>query len=200
MITTLALLAASVVGVEPGWEPLEEGGWRYHIQLDPENVEALLEGEPIESDVPPELWDLRSYRITVGDEPVPREPLPDLSARPRRGASGDAGATAGGSALPSRSPSVAVPRTTASSAEQAGNGPPGEVQEERLARPRLDDSEARHALGEPDTPWAAVAIAYSTAFGCFGGMLYAAWIAWDYRRRYRTLFERLIEAGINAEA
>lgn len=209
MFAAMVLVAASAVGVEPGWEKLDGGGWRYYIQIDPENLKALAAGEPIESDIPPELWDIRSYRVVLGGRPVPREPLPDISARPKGPVSpgaatvaGEPGRIGGGpSAAPfSEGPRLGWPGPGAPPTEgpAKSTASPG-FEEQTLARPRLEATEGTAATGQPEKPWLAMTIASSAAFGCFGGMLYAGWIAWDYRRRYRQLFAEMIAAGLKAE-
>lgn len=196
MIGTLALMAATALGVDPGWEKLEGGGWRYHIQVDPENLKALMNGEAIESDVPPQLWDIRSYRITLGGAPAPRDPLPDLSTRP-------AGQSVPGPLPAARheGPALGWP---APGRPDSGEGPstegPRPYEEQTLARPSLEGPGAPGPAGEAPKPWLPLVIASAAAFACFGGMLYTGWIAWDYRRRYRQLFEEMIAAGVKAEA
>ncbi len=76
------LLAAAVVGVDYGWQPRAGGGFEYIIQIEPETLESLRNGEDVVSDLPPFLRDVRSYRITVGSGDVPRLGTPPLATRP----------------------------------------------------------------------------------------------------------------------
>jgi hypothetical protein len=46
-----------------------------------------------------------------------------------------------------------------------------------------------------DKPWLPFTLCLAALFGSLGGMLYFGWVAWDYRVRYRTLLERLIQTG-----
>jgi hypothetical protein len=69
---TIVLLAASVLGLDYGWQPLTGGGFEYIIQIEPELLDSLQAGETLRSDLPPYLRDVRSYRIQVGRGPVPR--------------------------------------------------------------------------------------------------------------------------------
>jgi hypothetical protein len=48
---------------------------------------------------------------------------------------------------------------------------------------------------EPAKPWLPLTLAVAGCFGSLGGMLYLGWIAWGYRRQYRMLLERLLDAG-----
>jgi len=77
------LLAAAVVGVDYGWQPRAGGGFEYIIQIEPEMLDSLSNGEDIVSDLPPYLRGVRSYRITVGSGEVPRLGTPPL-ATPER--------------------------------------------------------------------------------------------------------------------
>ena len=72
MHPVLAVVAASVLGLEVGWKPLDEGGVEYIIQIHPDQVERILNSDDLLSDVPAGL-DVRRYRVTVGTEKLPRD-------------------------------------------------------------------------------------------------------------------------------
>jgi hypothetical protein len=67
------LLAASALGVDYGWRPLEEGGLEYIIQIEPEVFASLEKGGDILSEIHPEAQDVRRFRIRIGRGPLPRE-------------------------------------------------------------------------------------------------------------------------------
>jgi len=69
-----------LLAVEVGWQPLPEGdGMEYLIQLSPKDLEAMQLGEPWRTDIPPSVGNVRSYRISVGTESLPRvAPPPSL--------------------------------------------------------------------------------------------------------------------------
>ncbi len=67
------LIVALTLGVDVGWRPLPEGGLEYIIQIEPELLRSLERGQPIASDVPLILRDIRRYRIQVGNGPLPQE-------------------------------------------------------------------------------------------------------------------------------
>src|SRR5690606_40154678 len=68
----LLLVAAAATGVDVGWQPLAGGGYEYIIQIEPQALAAMEQGRDIVSDLPPQLRDIRRYRITIGTGPVPR--------------------------------------------------------------------------------------------------------------------------------
>jgi hypothetical protein len=80
------LIVVSMLGVKWGWEPVAGGGVEYIIRIEPHAIEALRSGRDIFSDLPPQIQRVRSYRITVGNDPVPHEgelpPANFLDARP----------------------------------------------------------------------------------------------------------------------
>lgn len=82
MHAALLMLAFSSVGVDTGWQPLDDGGFEYIIQIEPQLLDALRRGEEITSDIAPFLRDVRSYRIRVGTAEVPRLGNP-RAAQPR---------------------------------------------------------------------------------------------------------------------
>ncbi len=80
---------------------------------------------------------------------------------------------------------VAEPNTTVPehSGEDWGQGdgietPPGE-------------SEGEPEEAPPPKPWFLLVLGWTLFSGSSAGMLYSGWIAWDYRRRYRTLLHRI---------
>ena len=73
MHATMLCLATVAFGVDWGCRPLPEGGIEYIIQIEPDMLPKLAKGEPLFSDIPPNLRDVRSYRIIVGTEELPRE-------------------------------------------------------------------------------------------------------------------------------
>lgn len=76
MDSAIALLAVAAMGVNFGWEPVDEGppGYEYVVQLEPELVDVLRDGGsvPIESYVPAEAMPIRKVRIVVGRDELPR--------------------------------------------------------------------------------------------------------------------------------
>jgi hypothetical protein len=63
----------ATLGIDVGWQRLPQGGMEYIIQLDPQTLDALRAGQPIQSDIPPSAGEVRSYRITVGKAMLPRD-------------------------------------------------------------------------------------------------------------------------------
>lgn len=84
MNATVLLMVASLVGVDVGWQATSDGGLEYIIQIEPEMVESLRSGNEIVSDIPPALRGMVSYRIRVGSDPLPHDPLPSEAANPPR--------------------------------------------------------------------------------------------------------------------
>ncbi|HXT57884.1 MAG TPA: hypothetical protein VN699_04585 [Pirellulales bacterium] len=78
MTGLLACLSAAVLGVDYGWQPVAGGGIEYIIQIEPQMLDALKEGEDVSSALPPAARSIRRYRIVVGNAPLPHhgEPLP----------------------------------------------------------------------------------------------------------------------------
>ena len=68
MFAHVICFCTAIVGIDVGWQPLQEGGMEYVIQLDPQTLEALKAGEPIESDIPPGAGDVRSFKFYLGTE------------------------------------------------------------------------------------------------------------------------------------
>ncbi|MCA9247582.1 MAG: hypothetical protein KDA42_10715 [Planctomycetales bacterium] len=72
------MLMATALGVNSGWQPLEEGGMEYIVQIQPELFESMRAGEVITSIVPDGVEAVRSFKVVVGDERPPRIDPPVL--------------------------------------------------------------------------------------------------------------------------
>jgi hypothetical protein len=84
MNAALIFVAASVIGIDVGWEPLPDGGHEYIIQIQPQMLQRLRDGDnDLISELPSGL-DIRRYRITVGTAKLPQQPSPSELRRPYR--------------------------------------------------------------------------------------------------------------------
>ncbi len=68
MFAHVLFLCTAVVGTDVGWQPLQEGGMEYVIQLDPQSLEALKAGEPIQCDILPGAGEVRSFKFYLGGD------------------------------------------------------------------------------------------------------------------------------------
>jgi len=84
MHAVMTLVAATAVSIGAGWQKLPTGGYEYIIQIEPEAVNSLMAGEQFTSQIPPEVRDVRSYRILVGRGQLPRDapPPPEIPLGP----------------------------------------------------------------------------------------------------------------------
>ena len=197
MCGTVLLVAAVAVGIDVGWQPLPGGGVEYIIQIEPQMLESFEPGLLAASDVPPHLGQIRSYRIIVGTDDLPREDPPELveSAEPTEAAPGEF--TSGRPIDPFLGSGAPQPLTP-----EPGTKPlpeiPAVFSEDSVAEtgPRSTQADLEESLDQGSSePWLPLTITLAALFGAIGGMLYLGWIAWDYRSRYRALLERVIEAG-----
>jgi hypothetical protein len=165
------ILAATilVVGISTGWKPLPEGGYEYIIQIEPQTLQTLSSGQNVYSDILPALRGIRSYRITVGTGPVPREGTPP-AAEP----------TAAVSPRSPPKPLTPDPSSRPVAAQNASyleNGPP---QTTSPQSPQADKN-------EPQKQWPLLMAVLAGLLGSVSGNLYLGWITWETRSRYRRL-------------
>lgn len=85
MTGVLVCLSAAVLGVDFGWQPLTDGGIEYIIQIEPQMLDSLQEGQSLSSALPSSGHNIRRYRIVVGTAELPHhgEPLPEPPADER---------------------------------------------------------------------------------------------------------------------
>ena len=79
---TLALALVTTIGVDAGWQPIEDGSLEYIIQIEPQLLESLKPGDEISVGIRPELRNVRRYRIVVGEGVLPQDEgqLPSAAA------------------------------------------------------------------------------------------------------------------------
>jgi hypothetical protein len=183
MSAILACIAAALVGVDYGWQPLPGGGMEYIIQVEPGTLEALRPDDAIESNLPPEVRDVRRCRIVVGTKKLPTDPPAGSAAAgpaPRPWPVGGLGPLQPNPMLPSSPPlrSALSPSPAATaSATDAGKDASNPAAAER--------SES----AEPTSPWLPTWAWAATLLCCasLGGNVYLAWIAWGIRKRCREM-------------
>ena len=80
------LLALATLGVDYGWRLDEKGQLEYIIQISPDHLDSLRESpEGITSAIPPEVArHVKRFRIVVGNEALPRDPLPEFQVEEGR--------------------------------------------------------------------------------------------------------------------
>lgn len=205
------LIAAASLGIDAGWQPLPEGGLEYIVQIEPQMLETMSSAliEDNISDIPPHLMSsVRKIRITFGTQPLPREGL----AEP---------APAAASPPTANPPPAAVPPSASQADTVPELDPANEPPAQRTFRPEpsalagrttaehavfnrpisdgtaLDGSDAGQTAGpsSESKPWLPLLAAMAVATGSFFGMLYFAWIAYDYRSRYRDAMHKLLSLG-----
>ena len=193
MFAHVLCFCTAVVGIDVGWQPLQEGGMEYIIQLDPQSLEALKAGEPIQSDIPPGAGDVRSFKFYLGAE------KPQRISPPAKSMQSPPVSTAEGARMPTSNlpetrttpaqttpfprtlmPDPAVKPLTARSA--AFNEPAdGTAKSEATSQNRSEGKKE-----EPAKPWMPLILVSLGLFASLGGNAYLTWIFADLRRRYRA--------------
>jgi hypothetical protein len=182
MSMLLMCLAAAAVGIDVGWQRIPEGGgMEYIIQLDPQTLEALRGGQAIQSDIHPGAGEVRSYRIVVGKQQLPRESPPPPPPTPK------ATTPRANDRIESQ---PAAPKTLPSD-------PGGKLLAERAVAFTEPDSTAATGKPQPKAateaqpekparPWLPLTFALLGLFGSLSANVFLGWIAWDSRQRCRV--------------
>ena len=75
MFGIAGLVLISAIGVDYGWKQTEDGKLEYIIQIKPEQLQSLAEGDDIASFIHPDAKRVTCFRVRVGDGDVPRETI-----------------------------------------------------------------------------------------------------------------------------
>src|SRR4051812_45635542 len=73
MIGIAGFIVAAAIGVDFGWQQTDDGELEYIIQISPEQIEALKEGEDISSFIPPAAAKVTCFKVQVGTGRLPHE-------------------------------------------------------------------------------------------------------------------------------
>ncbi|MGA2031069.1 MAG: hypothetical protein ABSG68_02330 [Thermoguttaceae bacterium] len=176
MCGIMVCVAAALLGTAAGWQPLPDGGMQYIIQIEPGTLQSLKGGSEVESDVPPEVRDIRTCRIVVGNGELPRK-LPAKATGPAAPADATQQAAAppnASSSSPAAKAPAEPPAVLTGSTNQSGNAE---------AKPSADDQPS----AAPARPWLPLSLALVVLFASLGGNIFLGWIALEVRARYRAL-------------
>jgi hypothetical protein len=211
MCGTVLCVAAVALGIDVGWQPLPDGGMEYVIQLEPQTVDLLRSGVEIPSDIPAYLKDLRRLRITVGNAALARK-------IPAEAVSGPAFPTSPGGPFPRLSlkqrashlfldalfppyhpVSVRPPEVRTEVRPRSGNagrgtegGGGGTEDAGRGTGLRQKPAGERPLAEQPPVSWT---LTVGALIGAVAAAIFLAWIAWEYRIRYRRLLAQFLESG-----
>jgi hypothetical protein len=166
MHALLICLVAATVGIEVGWQRMPEGGMEYIIQLDPQTLDTLRAGQVVQSDIPPTAGEIRSYRIVVGKQPLPREAPPEP---PKHDDIKTPSLTAPPQTLPIVSGSKQIPERAALYVDADNQTP---------AKPSTESPS-----DQPAKPWLPLWFTVLGLFTSIGVNVFLGWIAWDSRRQ-----------------
>ena len=67
------MLLPTALGVDFGWERQPDNSIEYIVQIEPEAVDEMKTGTELISSLPPQLRNIRNYRIRVGRERLPNQ-------------------------------------------------------------------------------------------------------------------------------
>ena len=83
MNSAALLIAMATFGVDVGWQELEDGSIEYIIQIEPQLVGSLRDGNDLTSGIPPALRNqISRYRVVGGSEKLTKSPpLDELQRR-----------------------------------------------------------------------------------------------------------------------
>ncbi len=210
MVPTLLLITWVGIGVDVGWKPTPDGRIEYMIQVTPEEMQNLDVGDIIAaSDVPAGLPPIAAYRIVVGRGPLPRE-LPNRPAEAEtRGSDSNSPRQANdpNKVTHVAEPAVGVfptepkqlPASPTALGSTSGSSQPTDTTSphDGLPEAKSTSNAAQSTASEPQPedlgnrsssrgPFLVIVATIFFAV-CLASVALAAWIAADYRRKYREL-------------
>ena len=148
MHAAVILIAVAGLGVEYGYQPLDDRGIEYIVQIAPSAVAMTEDGDTFSSEVPPELPPVGRVVFRVGTGPLPRDLPPERADDSQR----EPGAAHLGAQLP-----VSPFDTPRGGRWQNVPGLLGEPEPEArsfASRPGLQADDVRPRDTRPDDAWA----------------------------------------------
>jgi hypothetical protein len=191
MFGTILCLAAVTLGVEFGWEPNDNGGLEYIIQISPESLEGFQGGKPLWSDFPRDLRGLQTIRFQVGEGELPRKELPAKKPigleLPSINDKKKATSTSSEDAVVVPKPKTvdSAAKIKPAEAEPAIFTSPVESEEPFKSNKLPGKEDANSANAEK--PWTLFWAVVSLAVGLAAALVYLVWVHIGMRNRYRSL-------------
>ena len=183
MHALMLCIATAAVGIDVGWQRMPEGGMEYIIQFEPQDLEALRDGQTIQSDIPPAAGDVRSYRMVVDSKPLPRDKAATAAPQaPPKAAESD---SASRNESPLTPPHELLP-------DPAGKPLSGcaavslEQQDATVATQPQSETTQDEPSEETARPWLPLTLTLFGLFTSVGVNFFLGWVAWDFHRRYRA--------------
>lgn len=195
MTALTLLMSTAVFGIDYGWQPVAGDGYEYIIQIDPRMIQAMVNEEPILSDLPANFsQSVRRLRIMVGTGPLPNQGKPFPISPPITNAS----VRQPGGPVDERyqGPALTWPNDSGSGRTQfASTGtPPARIHagHDGHESSPSDRYASLHSLGsETEKPWTPLMLALIALFTSLGANVYLGWMGWGFRERYRALLGQL---------
>jgi hypothetical protein len=192
----MVLVAAAAMGIDTGYQPSADGGLEYIIQIEPQLIESLKNGEDFVSDIPLTLRGVHHYRITFGNKKLPKldgsaEKPPALDSAAPKSAASEASKEAGGRETPSTfatEPDAKSMERTVNHVAKPENAETGSKTPEKEGLDPSSDLARKRANADElaDRPWLPLALALML-FGSLGANIYLVWVTASTKSRYRKL-------------
>jgi hypothetical protein len=199
-----------LMGLDVGWRALPGGGVEYIIQIAPHELEVFKQDKSIEGDIPAQLRDIRSYRIVVGNDVLPKQDPPKTAAtapapptsplRPESPTTTAGQRKASGSNFYSPLTSLwdryPFAQSASDPAKRTGQQEPSGPKKTSADRtfdekqPKSDRTTPKDTPKETPKPWTPFIAVVVVLCGSLGGNLYMGWITWETRARYHALVRR----------
>jgi hypothetical protein len=192
MHALLLCLATAAIGIEAGWERLPEGGMRYIINIEPQSVDAMKGGDPLESDIPAGAGEIRAFRLVMGKKLLPHDipPATAKAAEPKTAEPKMAEAKMPDRPLPSPAPRPLMPDPGSHAlGEQQANyqTPPPSTAAAKPATPAGDV-----AAEKPAVPWLPLTATLLGLIASLSANVFLGWVTWDARQRLRKMHGQLL--------
>jgi len=165
MLHHAAVLAASILGIDVGWQPLPEGGVEYIIQIPLQTFEVLKPGDLVQSRVPEEVKDIRQCRVVIGRAALPRQ-LP-------RQSSGQS---------PTSFPSDSAGKQRVEHAAATG----GVFGQDDGSQTGSSEPGQQNHVDQHAAAWWPTVAALVALFASLGANVYLGWLTWELHRRCQT--------------
>ncbi|MBI3467354.1 MAG: hypothetical protein HY000_30460 [Planctomycetes bacterium] len=181
-----------------GWQALAGGGFECILQLDSQRLDALAAGEELRGELPAFLQDVRTYRIRLGTQSLPRATVgldagaPAAAPQPaeashNREASADVQPSLPSATSEATTGNSATPATVAQTAGYVRADPPDEAGSPSSVSPPLAAIIPQGLSWRDPYTFALIGLFTSVAMN-----LYLGWVTWNANHRYRTLRQQVV--------
>jgi hypothetical protein len=161
---------------------------RYIINIEPQSVDAMKGGDPLESDIPVKAGEIRAFRLMMGKKELPHDMPPAPPAKAAEARAAQPKTSDHPPSSPAPRPLMPDPGSRSLPEQQTSYQPPSPrtVAAAEPVKPAGDV-----AAEKPAVPWLPLTATLLGLIASLSANVFLGWVTWDARQRLRRVHQEI---------